>query len=161
SISVFLFVSSTHPGLIIGAIYFLIFGLLVIFLFRKTNCRNFYQPNFWLINFTFLLLSSVFSIVVIVSDLDVLRYISRGDKINLTQSLLQPTSFQCYLSLLFPLAVNKSSLFATDISMRNVYMGLASIAAIVLSFKYIKKKILLTTLAPLLFFILLSSGGIF
>jgi hypothetical protein len=161
SLSVFLFVSSTHPGLIIGSIYFLIFGILFIFLFRKTNCRNFYRPNFWLINFTFLLLSSVFSIVVIVSDLDVIRYISRGDKVSLTQSLLHPTSLQCYLSLLFPLAVNKSSLFATDISMRNVYMGLASIVAIILSFKYVNKKILLTTLLPLLFFILLSSGGVF
>jgi len=161
SLSVCLFVSSTHPGLIIGAIYFFVFGILVIFLFRKTNCRNFYQPNFWLINFTFLLLSSLFSIVVIVSDLDVIRYISRGNKVSLTQSLLHPTSFQCYLSLLFPMAVNKSSLFATDISMRNVYMGLATIVAIILSFKYINKKILLATLLPLLFFILLSSGGVF
>ena len=161
SLSVFLFVSSTHPGLIIGAIYFLVFGILVIFLFRKTNCRNFYQSNFWLINFTFLLLSSLFSMVVIVSDLDVIRYISRGNKVSLTQSLLHPTSFQCYLSLLFPMAMNKSSLFATDISMRNVYMGLATIVAIILSFKYINKKILLATLLPLLFFILLSSGGVF
>ena len=161
SLCVFLFVSSTHPGLIIGAIYFLAFAILFIFLFRKTNCRDFYQPNFWLINFTFLLLSLVFSIVVIVSDLDVIRHISRGDKVSLTQSLLYPTSFQCYLSLLFPLAVNKSSLFATDISMRNVYMGLASIVSIFLSFKYINKKILLTILLPLLFFILLSSGGVF
>jgi hypothetical protein len=161
SLSVFLFVSSTHPGLIIGALYFLLFGILFIFLFRKTNCRNFYQRNFWLINFTFLLLSSVFSIVVIASDLDVIRSISRGAKVSLTQSLLQPTSFQCYLSLLFPLAVNKSSLFATDISMRNVYMGLVPIIAVVLSLKYINKKILITTLVPLLFFIFLSSGGIF
>jgi hypothetical protein len=161
SLSVFLFVSSTHPGLIIGALYFLLFGILFIFLFRKTNCRNFYQRNFWLINFTFLLLSSVFSIVVIASDLDVIRSISRGAKVSLTQSLLHPTSFQCYLSLLFPLAVNKSSLFATDISMRNVYMGLVPIIAVVLSLKYINKKILITTLVPLLFFIFLSSGGIF
>src|SRR6185312_12891851 len=99
SLSVFLFVSSTHPGFIIGAIYFLIFGIFFIFIFRKTNCRNFYQPNFWLINSAFLLFSLLFSILVIASDIDVLRYISRGNKVTLFQSLLHPTSFQCYLSL--------------------------------------------------------------
>jgi len=161
ALSVFLFLSSTHPGFIIGAIYFLIFGIFFIFFFRKTNCRIFYQSDFWLINSVFLLCSLLFSVVVIASDVEVIKYISRGNKVTLSQSLLNPTSFQCYLSLLFPLAVNKSSLFATDISMRNVYMGLASIAGITLSLKYISKKILLVALIPLLFFILLSSGGIF
>jgi len=161
SLSAFLFVSSTHPGLIIGAIYFLAFGIIFIFLFRKTSCQNFYRPNFWLINFIFLLVSSIFSMIVFASDLDVIGHISRGSKVTLDQSLLHPTSFQCYLSLLFPLAVNKSSLFTTDISMRNVYMGLAPIIAIFLSLKYIKKKILLAVLVPLLFFILISSGGPF
>jgi hypothetical protein len=161
ALSVFLFVSSTHPGLIIGALYFLAFGILFIFLFRKTNCRDFYQPNFWLINLSFLLLSLTFSIVVVVSDLDVILHISRGSKVSVAQSLLDPTSFQCYLSLLFPLAVNKSSLFGTDISMRNVYMGLGSVVAIILSLRHINKKILLAFLVPLLFFVLLSSGGAF
>jgi hypothetical protein len=40
-------------------------------------------------------------------------------------------------------------------------MGLVPIIAVVLSLKYINKKILITTLVPLLFFIFLSSGGIF
>jgi hypothetical protein len=39
--------------------------------------------------------------------------------------------------------------------------GSGSVIAIILSLKYIDKKILLAILVPLLFFILLSSGGIF
>jgi hypothetical protein len=161
SLSVFLFVSSTHPGLIIGAAYFIIFCCLFIFIFRKTFARNFYQRSFWAINLAFLLLSSIFSIVVIVSDIDLIGHISRGTKVTLAESLLHPTSLQCYLSLLFPLAVNKSSMFATDISMRNVYIGLGPAIALILVLKYINKKILLVTLVPLLFFIFLSSGGVF
>jgi hypothetical protein len=161
SVTVFLFVSSTHPGFIIGAGYFFIFSLLFLFIFRKTYCRDLYQSKFWLINFTFFLLSGVFSIVVIISNLDVLQHISRGNKISLPESLLAPTSFQSYLSFLFPLAVNKSSFFATDISMRNIYAGLSSVAGIIFLSKYINKKILVFALIPLLFFVLLSSGGIF
>lgn len=161
SFAVFLFISSTHPGLIIGAGYFFVFSLVFLFIFRKTYSRSLYQSKFWLINITFLVLSAIFSIVVITSDLDVLQFISRGTRVNVTQSLLNPTSFQCYLSLLFPLSVNKSSFFATDISMRNVYVGLSSIGALIFLSKYAKRKVLLVALLPLLFFVLLSSGGIF
>lgn len=161
SLAVFFFLASTHPGLIIGAIYFFLFALVIIFLFRKNYCNSLYQPKFGLINLSFILLGCVFSIVVITSNLDVLQHISRGSKVNLAQSLLAPTSFQSYLSLLFPLAVNKSSLFATDISMRNVYIGLGGLAGIIFSFKYLNRKIGLAIMIPLLFFILLSSGGSF
>ncbi len=161
SFAVFLFISSTHPGLIIGAVYFFIFSLLFIFIFRKSYCRNLYQPKFWLVNAAFLLLSCIFSIVVIISDLDVLQHISRGTKVSLSQSLLNPTTFQSYISILFPLAVNKTSFFSTDISMRNVYTGLSSVVAFIFLFRYLNRKILIAVSAPLLFFIFLSAGGIF
>ena len=161
SLTVFLFVSSTHPGLIIGALYFFLFAIIFIFIFRKNYCRSFYQPKFGLINLSFFLLSSVFSIVVIISNVDVLQHISRGSKVGLGEALLDPTSFQSYLSLLFPLSVNKSSFFATDISMRNMYMGLTSFAGLILLSKYTNKKLLVAISIVLLFFILLSAGGIF
>jgi hypothetical protein len=161
SFAVFLFVSSTHPGLIIGAFYFFIFSLLFIFIFRKSYSRDFYQPKFWLINAAFFIVSCLFSLVVIVSNVDVLQHISRGTKVSLSESLLHPTSFQSYISVLFPLTVNKSPFFATDISMRNVYTGLSTIVGFILLFKYLKQKALIAVLFPVLFFILLSSGGVF
>ncbi len=161
SLAVFLFVSSTHPGLVIGAGYFFIFSLFFIFIFRRSYCQNLYHPKFWLINITFLLVSCIFSTVVIVSDINVLQHISRGEKVSIAQSLLYPTTFQSYISLLFPLAVNKSFFFATDISMRNMYTGLASVAAFIFLFRYVNKKILIAAFVPFLFFVLLSAGGIF
>jgi hypothetical protein len=161
AIAVFLFVSSTHPGLVIGAAYFFLFALVAIFVFRKNATSRFYHPKFLLINLGFLILASIFSIGVIISDLDVLRHISRGNKPPLGESLLGPTTFQCYLSLLFPLAINKSSLFATDVSMRNVFVGMASLPGVVLLLQYFNKKILAALGLAMLFFIFLAAGGIF
>jgi hypothetical protein len=160
-IAVFLFVSSTHPGLVIGAAYFFLFALVAIFVFRKNATRAFYQSKFLLINLSFLILALLFSIGVIISDLDVLRHISRGNKPSLSESLLEPTTLSCYLSLLFPLAVNKSSLFETDVSMRNVFMGIASLWGVILLVQYLNKKILMALGLAILFFVFLAAGGIF
>jgi hypothetical protein len=161
AIAVYLFVSSTHPGLVIGAMYFFLFALIAILVFRKNATGAFYHPKFLLINLGFFLLAVMFSIGVIISDLDVLRHISRGNKPPLSESLLEPTTLQCYLSLLFPLAVNKSSLFATDISMRNVFIGISSLVGVILLLRYFHKKILAAFGFAILFFIFLSAGGIF
>ena len=160
AIAVFLFVSSTHPGLIIGAMYFFLFALIAIFVFRKNTTSTFYHPKFLLINLGFLILALIFSIGVIISDLDVLRHISRGNKPPLSESLLESTTLQCYLSLLFPLAVNKSSLFATDVSMRNVFMGMASLVGVIFLFLYFNRRILVALAFGMLFFVFLSTGGI-
>jgi hypothetical protein len=161
SIAAFLFVSATHPGLVIGSAYFFLFALIAIFIFRKNATSTFYRPNFLLINLSFFLLALIFSIVVVVSDLDVLRYISRGSKPTLNESLLEPTTLQCYLSFLFPISVNKSSFFATDISMRNVFIGIASLAGIIFLSRYYDKKIVTAVALAVLFFIFLAAGGIF
>ena len=134
ALTVFLFVASTHPGLIIGAAYFFLFALVTISIFRKNYTRSLYPPKFLLVNGAFLMLGIVFSIGVLISDLDVLRHISRGIKVNLKESLLAPTTFQSYLSILFPVAVNKSSLFDTDVSMRNVFVGIAGLSGFIFYF---------------------------
>lgn len=157
----FLFVASTHPGLIIGAAYFFLLAAIMILLFRNTYARNLYRPKFLLINMVFLLVSLVFSIGVVISNLDVLRHISRGTRVSLDESLLAPTTFQSYLSILFPIAVHKSSFFATDISMRNVFVGIPVLLGVIFLFRCLNRKALLVVVALLLFFVLLSSGGTF
>jgi hypothetical protein len=161
AMSVFLFVSSTHPGLVIGSAYFFLFALVAVFVFRRNATSKFYRPKLLLTNLNFFILASIFSIGVVISDLDVLGHISRGSKLPLRESLLDPTSFQCYLSLLFPLAVNKSSFFATDVSMRNVFIGMASLAGVIFTFQYFNKKILGFLAFAMAFFIFLAAGGIF
>ena len=160
-ISSFFFLSSTHPGLIIGAAYFYIFLLVFIYLFRNSLTKDLYSKKFWLINLTLLLIAGLGSIVVIVSNLDVLRYISRGTKISLDETLLNPTTLQSYISLLFPLPVHRSNFFNTDISMRNVYGGMGLLFGSIMYLKNTNRKIVLYSLLPLLFFVLLASGGWF
>ena len=160
-ISVFFFVSATHPGLIIGAAYFFAFSLLVIYFNRKDFASLFYHPQFWKINLLFFLFSCLLSIVVIASNVDVLQYISRGNKVSLQQSLWAPTTFQSYLSVFLPLPVHKSDFFHTDIAMRNVYIGVAHFTGLLLLLRFLNKRILISLFVPLLFFILLSSGGYF
>jgi hypothetical protein len=160
-ISVFFFAASTHPGLIIGAAYFFLFAIVFIYLFRKTVAKEYCSTKFWLINFLFLVFACVCSLVVIVSNLEVIQHISRGNKVSLGEALLHPTTLQSYLSLVFPLAVHKSDFFNTDISMRNVFGGIGLIAGLFFYFKNTNRRIILYSLIPFLFFILLASGGWF
>lgn len=160
-ISVFFFIASTHPGLIIGAAYFFLFAIAFIYLFRKTIAKEYYSNKFWLINIILLIAACLCSLVVIVSNLDVLQHISRGNKVSLEETLLHPTTLQSYFSLLFPLPVHKSDFFNTDISMRNVFGGLGLIAGLFFYFKNINRKVILFSLITLIFFILLASGGWF
>lgn len=160
-LSVFLFTASSHPGLIIGAAYFFFFLLLIIFFNREDFMKKFYHKKFWIINILFFLFSCLLSTVVIFSNIDVLQHISRGDKVTLEQTLMHPTTFQSYISLLFPLPVHKSDFFRTDIGMRNTYIGLFHILGLIFAFLYLTKRQLLSILIPLLFFIFLSAGGHF
>lgn len=160
-ISVFLFVASTHPGLIIGAAYFFVFALFVIYFNRKEILKELYHRNFWLINFSFLLISSILSIVVIYSNVEVLNYISRGTKVSLNETLMTPTSLQSYLSIYLPLPVHKTNFFQTDIAMRNVYIGIAHLLGLLFIARISSRKALVTFGLPLLFFILLSAGSYF
>ncbi|MES1219924.1 MAG: hypothetical protein ABUT20_30765 [Bacteroidota bacterium] len=161
AISLFFFLASTHPGLIIGALYFFLFAIALIFIYRKNYCAFLYGKKFWIINGIFFLSGVLLSTVVIVSNIDVLQHISRGLKISTEQMLLNPTTLQSYLSLLVPLAVNKSTFFMTDISMRNVYTGIGGLFGIGIFLKYTRIRVILTIAVPLLFFMLLSAGGTF
>jgi CTP:phosphocholine cytidylyltransferase-like protein len=160
-ISVFLFVASTHPGLIIGAAYFFAFALLIIYFNRNNFLREFYHPKFWKINSLFFFISCLLSIVVIVSNIDVLKHISRGSKVSLEEALMAPTTFQSYLSVYLPMPVHKTDIFNTDIAMRNVYIGLAHFTGIFILSRFLNKRILISFIIPLSFFILLAAGGYF
>ncbi len=160
-ISVFLFAASAHPGLTIGAGYFFLFLLLLIYFNRKNFLQPLYHPKFWLINSLFFTISCALSVVVIVSNLDVLPHISRGSKVSLEQALWAPTTLQSYISAFLPLPVHKSSFFQTDIGMRNVYIGLAHLAGMIVLLRFASRRVIITISVPLIFFILLSAGGYF
>lgn len=161
SIFIFLFLASTHPGLIIGGMYFFLFATIFIYAFRKSNYFKIHSKylfkNFAIIS----ILSILLSIVVIVSNVQVLQYITRGSAVVESELLLNPTSIQSYVSLLIPLAVYKSDFFQTDLSMRNVYVGLPLLFGLIIFFINFKRKVTFYFIAVLFFFITLSAGGIF
>src|SRR5215203_670315 len=111
----FLFVSSTHPGLIIGTFYFFFFLTMHLLLIAVRNkqpekCKIIIKSSS-----LFGLLSALFSIIIIVSNAEVLQHITRGTKVTIQETLSHPTTFQSYLSLFFPFAVNQGKFFQTDI----------------------------------------------
>ncbi len=160
-ISTALFLSATHPGLIVGALYFFAFLHLGVWICRKEPSLPFYHRRFWAVSGIFLAVSVWLSLVIIVSDIDVLSHVSRGQKVSLTEALMTPTTEPSYLSLLFPVAVQRSSIFQTDIAMRNTYIGLPLLAGFLLFVRRADKKLRLYTLSVLCFFFLLAGGGWF
>ena len=154
----FLFVSSTHPGLIIGALYFFVF--VVVHLLLSTLKDK--QPEKWKTiiksSLLFGLVSALFSTIVIVSNLEVLQHITRGSKVTLQEALSNPTTLQSYLSLLFPFAVHQGKFFQTDISMRNMSIGITLLPGIwfFVQNSNLKKNWIL--LMMLIFYIFLAAG---
>ncbi|MDQ6757660.1 MAG: hypothetical protein M3004_12075, partial [Bacteroidota bacterium] len=163
SIIFYLFISSAHPGLIIGAFYFFI--ALTGFLFLKNNVQlEFYEriKRFAVSNFTLIIVILLLSAGLIMGYSDILPHFSRGGRVAPEETLRGPTTEQSWLSILFPLSITKnSSFFATDISMRNIYFSLTLLLFFLLSIFSKKntwqKFLLITGIA----FLLLSSGGIF
>lgn len=153
SIFSFLFIASTHPGLIIGSLYFFIF--LIIYLFQKHANKE----QRWKLTETvlwFLFFALLFSPVVWMSDIEGIKQMTRGVKVSYEEALSMPSTLQSYLSLLFPLAVNKGSFFNTDVSMRNTSIGLIGLFGFICFFYRNKKNLII--ILGLAFFVLLSAG---
>lgn len=159
SLCTMLFLSSTHPGLVIGALYFFGFVFISIYLLRKDI--PFYHRRFWPVNILFLTITILLSIVVLTSNIDVLLHISRGQKVSLHEALQTPTPLSSYFSLFFPMAVQSSSFSDSDIAMRNTWIGIYLLIGLLLFFRYSNKKLIAFTVFILLFFMLLSAGGWF
>src|SRR5688500_6490043 len=121
----FLFLSSTHPGLIIGAIYFFFFLIMHMLLTAVRNKKSEKCKTIIKSSLLFGFLSAVFSIIVIASNAEVLQHITRGIKVTIQETLSHPTTLHIYLSLFFPFAINQGNFFQTDISMRNMSIGIA------------------------------------
>jgi hypothetical protein len=163
SLMFYMLISSAHPGITIGAIYF--FTALALFdLLKKipgisfmSRCTGFIKTNAILFAAVCLL-----SVGMIAGYADILPNMTRGEKVDFAAALSNPVSIASWLSSILPLSIVKNdALFNTDVSMRNIYFGLCFF----LFFLYacIRKKhplqifFLITGAA----FLLLSTGGIF
>lgn len=159
----YMLISSAHPGIIIASFYFFTAILFFHFIKKEKPLPLIVTIKQVLFSHTFfVLLLVLLSAGMITGYLDIIPHFSRGEKISLTDALLNSTSIQTWISALLPFATVKNDTFYnTDPSMRNSYFSL--LLLLFFLFSLISKKngwqkfLLITGLL----FALLSAGGIF
>ncbi len=159
----YLFLSSAHPTLIISAFYFM-----VIFLgfgyFKNDIFPGWRTSPHPYLKFLFILTITVslLSAGLIVGYLDILPHFVRGQKINLAISLENAVPLRTWVSTILPLSVNKDpGLISTDPSSRNHYMGLVILVFFLTAILQKKSRWQWCLLLTGIFFLALSTGGIF
>lgn len=159
----YMLVASAHPGITISAFYFFL-AYKLFFLFSNNDKKSIGQKlkRSSISHLIFLLLFALLAAGMITGYLDILPHFSRSEKVSLADSLLNPTSAQSWLSVVFPFAtVKNDSFFNTDISMRNSYFSMTLLLFFLLSLFSRRNKFQNFLLFSGLFFLLLSAGGIF
>ena len=155
-------VASAHPGIIIGSIYFFIAYLLFSFFTENEEAeRPKKVSRFVFANGSMIAILLLLSAGMLSGYADILPHFTRGEKVAISAALENPFSLPCFLSFILPLAtVKMDSLFHTDISMRNAYIGLPLLIFFSCALFQKKSTFQKFFLYSGLFFLLLSLGGI-
>lgn len=131
----YLFISSAHPGIIIGGIYFFLALALYLFfsnptLFKKSNIvKKVLIPQIG-----FLLLLILVSLGMIIGYADIIPHFVRGTQNSFVKGLEDYTSLASWQSLLYPMASMKNDAwFVSDLSLRDAYIGLPLLLFFLLS----------------------------
>ncbi|MEO6722515.1 MAG: hypothetical protein ABIN67_19250 [Ferruginibacter sp.] len=158
----YLLIASSHPGIIISAIYF--FGVVCIFSFASDKDKLFKMKikSFGVTHLVFLILVLLLSAGLIAGYSDIVPNFIRGEKIGLNDSLSNPTNLKSWISVLLPFAtVKNDSFYNTDPSMRNCYFSLTLLLFFLLACIKQKDRWQKFLLGTGVAFALLSLGGIF
>lgn len=131
-IAVFCFyflLSSAHPGIIIGSIYF--FFLFTIYRLCLINKNQ--KKEIWAVSskriLPFFILLVLMSAAMIYSYAEILPFISRGNKIFTDFPKQNATTFNNWISFLFPFTTVKSNhIFTNEPTLRNCYFGVILLA---------------------------------
>lgn len=163
SLLFYLLISSAHPGLIIGSMYF--FAAYIIFLFLQKrsiegndfSVKSFVRKNLWMFGLLFMI-----SIGMLAGYSDILPNITRGERLAGAASITDPVTLQSSISFLLPMSTAKAGgFFNTDISMRNLYFGLIPLIFLIMTITGKKSSEQKFFLYAGLFFFILSIGGVF
>jgi len=132
------FISSSHPGLIIGSIYY--FGFItiqeVIILVRSSENKT-TKKNIWIGLGLFFMLLILVSAAMMISYSEIIPFITREVKPNILNSSSNSTTVKSLFSFLLPFpSVKGQAFFGNDISLRNCYIGLIPFIALLCSIKY-------------------------
>lgn len=157
-----LLLTASHPGIIIGSIYFFVFVTINYLLKEQKNNSLkevvFAQKKILLL----LILVSLCNAGLIISYAELLSYITRDTKPVGDLTGTNTTSLQSLVSFIVPFATVKAgSFFRSDIALRNCYMGLIPFIFVIIAFyQSFKKKQLNFFLLTALFFLFLSTNGV-
>lgn len=162
ALAFFFFITASHPGMIIGAIYFFI-ALVLFLLFQRYQSPQKGALLNGLKRYGFLLLFlCLISAGLITSYIDILPFFARNSKVDLALSLSENTTIQSWVSLLLPFGTVKDpSIFGNDIALRNNYFSLILAIFFLVSLITAKSKQQWFFLTTGMFFFILSLGGPF
>jgi hypothetical protein len=133
-IILYLFASSSYPAFIIVSAYLIGIDQLTLF-FKSKEKSKFILNGIVLVILCIIILSPI-----IYSLISSKAYFSRGAGLTLAKALQHPFTWQSLLSFVAPFASFKNpSLFNTDISMSNAYIGIVPFVLLITSLLFIKK----------------------
>ncbi len=133
-IILYLFASSSYPAFIIVSAYLICIDQLTLFFKSKE------KGKFILNGILLLILCVIILSPIIYSLISSKAYFSRGAGLTLVKALQHPFTWQSLLSFVAPFASFKNpSLFNTDISMSNAYIGIVPFILLITSLLFVKK----------------------
>lgn len=157
----YLLIASAHPGIIIGAFYFF-FAITVFKFYSKASFSMVHLKQFGKIHGLIFCALLMLCVGVISGYLDIIPFFSRGEKLSIANTLSGSTTIQSWISTLLPLSsVKGENFFNTELTVRNCYFSLLLLLFFIYSMLSNKNRWHFFFLFAGLFFVLLSSGGIF
>lgn len=121
----YLLISSAHPGITIAAFYFFL-AIMLFHIFNNESTLSIKERlrQTAISHLIFVPLLLILCAGILTAYLDIIPNISRGEKISLANSLLNPSNIKTWISALLPFStVKNDAFFNTDISMRNSYFS--------------------------------------
>lgn len=159
----YLLLSSAHPGIIIGSVYFFIPVACYQFFInvKKDDNPGMLKKMAWG-HAAFIILLLIVSAGMIAGYADIIPHFVRGERNSFSTGPSDSSSLQSWISVLFPLAtVKNGAWFVSDLSLRDSYFSITLLLFFFVSVVS-KKTSWQKFLAVLgLFFFLLSVGGLF
>lgn len=161
SLFFYLLISSSHPGIIIGAIYF--FAAYVILKlysdFKLTGKAGLFKNAKLYSLFIGCLL--LLSVGLIAGYSDIIPYFDRKQTVDLSLSLNQNTGLKSWISSILPFATTSGDdFFKNDPAFRNIYFGLILFLLFFVSLFTAKSKQQIFFLVTGSLFLLISLGGL-
>ncbi len=156
-IFLYLLIASSHPGILIGAFYFFIAFLAYLYFLKipKVGLKK-YSTDFIKKYAALLLIVIILSTGLILGYSEIIPFFTRGEKIADPYNL-HFLRIQNAISLLLPFSVMKNdAFFISDLSMRNLYIGLPFLVFFLYALVQKKSKLQKFLLYAGLFYVLIS-----